>query len=164
MAGSLSRGEVAELVALVVNGIFLHSNNHTQMHGRYQLGLDPRPRWPMTALNVGENTEADILDHNAGSTPTVSGEQTDSIQNDVWFMVDPHQHGPLEDTASGTGAGPTMHMVHTEIPFRELFGEGPLVDRHHTIYEVMNTEEASGSGNFPSLYRVFTLYWDVQEE
>lgn len=162
--GGLARGELAELVGLRSGGIFLNGaadDPAHEMHGRWQLGVDPEPRFSTGNFTLPEDTDVPDdwqVENTAGSTEQWNGEYAVSVQPDVWYISAPHQFGP--NAVDGIGA--TMHMDHFFINMREWGGKGPVYDRHNTIHEHW-TQESGGASGF-SFYRSVQLYWNIFEE
>lgn len=168
VAGSLSRNEVAELVAMkavvFINAQQGPGDQNTQIHGRYQFGTTPNVEFNHSGFGYGSATasDAEVIDTDTGFTASqLTSNYTSSIENDVFLVLQPHQDAQGLDTAAGVGFGGTKHMAHEHIEFRDMFGRGPEVDRHVTLYEIGNLDTANIAG---SLYRVLQLYWDVRTE
>lgn len=168
--GSLGRNEVAELVAVKASPwIFVGTSDNLSVgHGRYQLGTDPKPHFNQGHFGFGEpaSSQVEVLDTDGPGTITetdLNGNIVEDVENEIWLQTQPHNNGSLSDDVNGLGAGGTMHMAHVDIHFREMFGKGPVLDRHHDIYEVMTLEKTGEAGGAVSIYRNVQLYWDVQE-
>lgn len=164
---SLGRGEAAELVGMKVNVFLWAGGGNARAHARYQLGLTPQVEWNEAGLGYGNDGTLEAFDSdpagNTGAGSQAGGNFVSDVQNDVWLMLQPHQFGPMEDTASGTGHAGSIHMAHMDFNFREMFSRGPIVDRHNDLWEVFYASDNNSNADV-SVYRTHILYWNVFED
>lgn len=167
--GGLTRDEVAELVARVDNGIFAFqhagASQNSVIHARYELSLSPDPQVTSVGL-INAFAPADDttgFEQNIGPADglEVSYEGDGVIANDVLVFHFLHQFNHVSDTAAGVGAGGTMHMPHKDFNFRGMYGTGPIIDQHDTLYEHVDVDMDNPTDSF--LYVNQSLVWDVQE-
>lgn len=168
LGGSLSRGEMAEIVTFEGHGIFVISNNNVSgpgaEHTWWELSMSGEPQ---AIGNQQLDQAADepgtlqmVEDGNSIGAGNLTDTQAKSVAHDVIHYLSPHQQTPWEDATNGTGGGGSMHMDHSHRNFRHLYGTGPLLDNDTTLFEHII---AGISGNSGTIYRNFTLTYNVFE-
>lgn len=151
----LSRGEAAELVAAVIN---------VGLNPRITDVTDPawaRFHWETTAdPEYHHGASETVTDYDGNTGIDVSrGDQLDP--DDLWHYYVGF-HSAFSDSTNGYGGGADGSGGRTiELAFRDRFGQGPIYDRHDTLYWHVN-ENSSGSAAGESVEEA-TLYWLIRD-
>lgn len=170
-AGGLERGELAELVAVIVDSVSLDSEpedeadapNHIE--ARYLLTDDAYSSWfedGAKMLSSESGTSEDIQ-----SMGNSFWESTD--ERSVWSFVG-SGNATWDNDVDGAGGGPGQSFSHGyTIPYRQLAGEGYIFDRHDSLFEHIELTKVSKlttagtdfTAEFDSRYR---LIWNVFDD
>lgn len=128
-AGGLARDEAAELVALEIESIAVDAKGTVVGEGNIDVSemgtFSTDPEYPFTTTEVNEDSTSD-----PGFVETYSNDD-DPDTLDTWLT---HHGAYAFDETDGVGYGLTGYKYSRYIPFRPRFGEGPVMDRHDTIY------------------------------
>lgn len=165
----LSRGEVAELVALINNGSFIYgltgSNTAFGVHADIELSTSPDPE-AISENNTIPETGTEVLPDVSPVAASSGADATryfrETISDEVLYHASPHNYGPTENSTDGVGLGGSMHMDHGHIDFREMFGGGPRFDQHSKLFEHWSIEKQNTDAGVAA-YSNWTFVWDVQE-
>lgn len=160
-ADGLHRGEVAELVAVIIEDHSVHVREESGdgttpgtllFENELKTGLDMKNR----NINEGDGT--------ADGKPDVRGNDYPQSNELLarWFA---HNSASFNDTAAGTGgatgggAGPWK--VYN---FREMFGQGPVMDHEEVIYERASFTINDMANQDVRATNYFRLFFDIAEK
>lgn len=165
IAGGLSRGEIAELVCLHVHNVspvIEPAGGGTSSDGNVECDLS----WQLTLDNDGDMTDEQYRTVEDGefADSRLKGNRYESYDpSNLYSVRIDGSYGPWQDTASGNGGGGSIHSTNALIPFRDLFGQGPTMDRHNEFTDSGQMAAANMTGARVGTTVAFTAYWDIQE-
>lgn len=126
--GGLARDEVAELVGVEITTLSkgdLQVDNAGTVGYRVEVSLDSTSQLSFLDLD-GDNDRGGITGFDPGFIQIVDP--------DILWSYTIAATAGFEDTLNGTSAGPTDDLEYRTIPFRSIYGEGPVMDRHDEIF------------------------------
>lgn len=158
-AGGLQRNEVAELVALYETIYFAQEASPGELENEvlfeYELSTDPNLRVIQGGSELSSSTDL-------GGTTGLDGNFADTVDPDVLRVNAWGGASMSQDETNGAGAAGINAHDWEIIPYRQVFGTGPVFDRHDNLHYHMHMfadVEALGQGGV-----MHTYVWDVTEE
>lgn len=156
-SGGLRRNQLAELVALLVKvsgRVFTQSN--PLFHGHVVRELTTRADSQYLETEDRQR-ETDVV---SGINRETWEEEEDPDLIDLVTVNSEHRQDASNGLAAFDAAGPLEYAV----PFRGMFGQGPVYDRHTDLHWHILFNIAAGSSAGATINEEVTLVWDVFEE
>lgn len=160
IAGGLSRGEVAELVAVQVKlRAFINSTQTADgtVRGAMELSTDTSP----IMLSDAQKTAGDVT---ANDGTTVDYAAWGDTSPEVLAFLESVSYGPITDGTNGVGGSGTSETIEKVVPYRAWFGSGPTYDRHNDLNEHLLITQWNVADAATHLDYEASLLWDIREE
>lgn len=153
-AGGLHRGEVAELVCVIIEDAAIdvvEEGSAGTTPGKLQFENELKTKAPMDSTSIDQDGSNDV---------DIRGNDYDD-DNLVarWFM---HQHAAFNDTTNGSGGGsagaPGPWKVYN---FRRMFGQGPVLREDDVLYERAAFRINDMANQDVRAENYFRTFWDI---
>lgn len=155
----LHRDEEAELVALVQ---WFHWISIESQSGEGSTPGDYRGEFELS-INEGVGSPDDDALNDTESNLQVPGYRHGNVFNRLW-RSDAVGLSPFNDTTNGTGGGGQSGWNGFEVlPYRDLFGQGPIVDSRDTLFTAAHIASHENDNENLEMEVGVSLFWDVYE-
>lgn len=158
--GGLDRGEIAELVAIIPNGI----QDWVQDAGRVD---DGSLSWNVSAMGFPRSTETrseSIVNQEAGFTDAETDASSVFNFRELHAMQGIH-YPSFEDQTNGAGGpGSVVYFPHRgAVNYRDWFGHGPLFFDDESVQMSLEVQSKGFGSSQVEFHPRYAVYWDVYE-